>query len=120
MTQTYDQKTMDSLALDEIFSKVSTLVCEEGPQILTLGMSQLEANTAILACLEQLLSRARTAERMSKEAHQEKANALNRLQLANRIIDALPSYSVGQSFLSEEPIQKMMEDFDAKDARTIT
>jgi hypothetical protein len=83
MIETYDQKTVDSLELDEIFSKLSLLVCEHGPQLLTLGMSQLEANRAILACLETLLSRARIAERMSKEAHEFKSEALRELQAMN-------------------------------------
>lgn len=106
-----EQEAMD---LDESYDKLSQFVCEQGPELLTRGMKPLEANRAILSCLELLLSRAVTAERMSKEAHEDKARALNKLQLANRIIDALPEYSVGMSFLSEEKVKRLMEEFDAK------
>lgn len=111
----WDPKRERDERLDRQYDEMSAFVCEHGPSLLTRGMPPEEANEALLDCLKHLLSRAVTAERMSKEAHEDKARALNRLQLANRIIDALPEYSVGMSFLSEERVQKLMEKFDARD-----
>jgi hypothetical protein len=109
----WDPKRERDELLDRQYDEMSAFVCENGPELLTRGMPPEEANASILACLKQLLSRAQTAERMSKEAHVEKSGALNRLQIAHRIIDALPEYSVGMSFLSEERVQAMMERYDA-------
>lgn len=79
--------------LDKSYDDLSSFVCEHGPNLLTRGMPPFEANTAIMACLSRLY---------------------NRLALAERIIDALPSYSVGESFMSEEDIEPMMEEWNAR------
>lgn len=67
--------------LDDIFDQLSMIVTELGPLHLMRGISSLEAHTAILRCIESLK---------------------NQRDLAFRIIDSLPDYSVGCSFLSEE------------------
>lgn len=41
--------------LEALFDKMSAFVCEHGPMLLTRGMPALEANEAIMACLEKLL-----------------------------------------------------------------
>lgn len=41
--------------LDELYDKMSAFVCEHGPKLLTRGINPLEANEAIMACLESLL-----------------------------------------------------------------
>lgn len=81
-------------ALDEVYDKMSAFVCEHGPELLTRGMPPLEANTAIMACLERLK---------------------NQRDLAFRIVDCLPDYSVGCSFMSEEEPEKLIKELS--DAR---
>jgi hypothetical protein len=113
LTNEWDPKRERDEKLDRQYDEMSSFVCEHGPMLLTRGMPPEEANEALLECLKALLSRAVTAERRSAEAHEDKTRALNRLQLANRIIDALPEYSVGMSFLSEERVKTLMERYDA-------
>lgn len=43
--------------LDVLYDKISAIVCEVGPKLLTRGMPALEANTAILECLTRLKNR---------------------------------------------------------------
>lgn len=71
-------------ALDALYDRMSAFVCEHGPKLLTRGMPPIEANEAIMACLE--------AQRA-------------RLQLAQRIIDRLPSYVCGMAVLAEEEMR---------------
>lgn len=110
----FSEKEARDQRLDELYDRISSFCCEHGPQLVTRGMHPEEANEGILACLALLLSRAEHAEKASREAHEDKTSALNRLQLANRIIDALPSYSAGMSFAAEEDVREMLEKFDAK------
>lgn len=102
--------------LDLLFAQVSSFVCEHGPQLLTLGMSQLEANTALLACLRELLSRAQVAERNAKDDNEQKADLLRQLQRANDVIDAVKAGERAFGFLEYDwlPVKKALEAFDAR------
>lgn len=70
--------------LIELYEKMSAFVSAHGPELLTRGMSPIEGNRAIMACLERLA---------------------NRLAIAERIIDALPSYVCGNAVLAEEDMR---------------
>jgi hypothetical protein len=83
------EKAAQAKILDDIFDQLCAIVTELGPYHLMRGVTQLEANTAILRCIESLK---------------------NQRDLAFRIIDELPAYNVGISFLSEEKPKQLIEE----------
>lgn len=113
-----EQQAARAERLELVIDKLSELVCEHGPNLLTRGMSMLEANEAILQCLEGLLNKTKALEAlcMKLEQHKNEEEAERRqlaklLEKADKIINLLPAFNVGQSFLSEERVQELMEDY---------
>lgn len=107
--KTYSAEDARNQLLDDQYNELADIVCQHGPELLTRGMKPEEANAALLACLKDLLARAERAEQREKEAQAVTKNALNRLQLANRIIDALPEYVLQ----TEKELDQLVEAFDA-------
>lgn len=77
--------------MDNIYDRMASLVSETGPKLLSRGMPPLEANEAILACLDKLKRKA---------------------ELAQKLLMELRCYSTGMSALSEEAVQAIVKEFE--------
>lgn len=89
LLKTTSPQEQEAEELDLSFIRISELVCEHGPTLLTLGMKPLEANKALIECIESLVSRVRVAERNSKDDNALKSVLLKKIQAANRIVDRI-------------------------------
>lgn len=76
--------------LDWLFNRLSEVVSGIGPKLLTRGMHPIEANEALLACLETMHKR---------------------IELADKIFELLPCYNTGTSFLAEERVKALVEEY---------
>ena len=83
------EKAAEAKVLDDIFDQLCAIVTQEGPHHLIRGCTQLEANTAILGCIERLK---------------------NQRDLAFRIIDQLPTYFAILPY-TETQAQKNLKDY---------
>lgn len=54
--QVADPQLAEAQQVEDVIEELSRLVCKEGPELLTRGMKNWEANASILACLKSLLS----------------------------------------------------------------
>jgi hypothetical protein len=52
---------------DAVIAGLSEIVCHLGPRLLTVGMTNLEANEAILACIEKLYRDAKEFKALATE-----------------------------------------------------
>lgn len=121
-TPTNSEETTPQYRNEFATTRLSEIVCERGPKLLTVGMPVWEANEAILLCLEdaiaqekRLLSCLARIEKDKNDEESRRRKLENRLALADKILDLLPAFNVGQSFLSEERVQALMEVYNDRD-----
>ena len=96
-----DKRLAEAKRLDDLYFEMSKFVSEHGPKILTLGMTQREANEAILECLRFLGS--------------ESVRYRRKTQLAKKLIDQMRCHSTGDSCLHEPDVSRILEEFYAPD-----
>lgn len=82
------EKAAEAKVLDDIFDQLCAIVTKEGPYHLMRGCTQLEANTAILRCIEAIK---------------------NQRDLAFRIIDALEEWHDQQGDILPLPEYQLEE-----------
>lgn len=63
-TNSFESADPEGQRLDELYNWIATFVCENGPRLLTRGMSPIEAHEAIKACFEHLEKRIKRQERL--------------------------------------------------------
>lgn len=93
MIETHSLESAEDAHLDEQYNKLSELVCEFGPKLLTRGMPAHEANDALIACLDHLIATRIPLELMAKleeqkneiEARARKAE--KKLEVANLLVE---------------------------------